>query len=92
MQDGDYKIKRIGLCDVPTNKIVIASPLKEIPKEAKKEVIKDVEILRDIQEFQAKGFSEKKYLSLVKGIVIFINNTLKIMLIILKALNLKGKF
>jgi len=60
VKDGDYNFRNLGIIDVPVDKMCIAGPLKQLPKEAKFKVVKDLEIIRDIQDMRATGITEKE--------------------------------
>ncbi|RMH74539.1 MAG: hypothetical protein D6681_23035 [Calditrichaeota bacterium] len=60
MQEGDYRRRPLGIRDTPIERIAIDGPVKELPEEARRQVVKDLEVMRDIQDMRARGLSREE--------------------------------
>lgn len=58
--------KDIGIRETKIEDMAISGELKNIPKDAKAGVVKDLSTLRDIQDYRAKGFTKDEIISIGK--------------------------
>ncbi len=67
LKDGTVTgFKEIGIRETKIEDMTISGDLKNIPKEAKGGVVKDLTVLKDVQECRAKGFTKEEIMSLGK--------------------------